>query len=70
MSRPRLSTIRIRDINDRSTSTEVLHVVEAEVHRRLNSGQSHSAAAKDVWDRVRDRTGKEFKQQSRVRTDI
>ncbi len=52
-----------RDINDHSsTEIEVNKVVDAQVIKRLKNGMPADKAAKEVWDRVRDRTGKDHRQ--------
>jgi hypothetical protein len=52
-----------RDINAHDTTEiEVNKVVDAQVIKRLKNGVPADKAAKEVWDRVRDRTGKDHKQ--------
>ena len=54
--------LSVKDINERSTDTEVLHVQDKLVRDMIDSHISPDIASKIAWDRIRDRTGKDHKQ--------
>lgn len=54
--------LNIKDINDRSTDTEVLHVQDKLVRERIDAGMNPATASKLTWREIRERTGRYHKQ--------
>ena len=61
--------LSIKDINEHSSVTEIIHVQDALVQRAVDEGKQPGRAAQEAHERIKDRTGRAYDKQFKVSVD-